>query len=213
MATAALAAAQGAYFPSAWNWGALGFAWAAGLALAFASDISLSRAELALLGVVGALAGWIALSLAWTASTPETVDEVQRALLYVTAAAAFLLLARREAVGLLLGGLLAALAGICAYALATRLFPRDSRPTSSAGTGSRRRSATGTRSACWRRSGRCSALGFAASERHVVGRALAAAALPVLVCTLYFTYSRGAWVALAAGPCWRSRSIPADCGS
>src|SRR5262245_11412013 len=109
VATAALAAAQGAYFPSAWNWGALAFAWAAGLALAFASGITLSRTEVALLGLLAVLAGWIALSLAWTASTPETVDEVQRALLYVTGAAAFLLLARREAVGLLLGGLLAAL--------------------------------------------------------------------------------------------------------
>ena len=175
------------------------FAWAAGLALAFASDISLSRAELALLGVLGALAGWIALSLAWTASTPETVDEVQRALLYVTAAAAFLLLARREAVGLLLGGLLAALAGICAYALATRLFPRE---LSTDVFGGYRLS---TPVGYWNGLGLLAAfgallaLGFAASERNVVGRALAAAALPLLVCTLYFTYSRGAWVALAAG--------------
>src|SRR4029079_1131753 len=173
VATAALAAAQGAYFPSAWNWGALGFAWAAGLALAFASDISLSRAELALLGVLGALAGWIALSLAWTASTPETVDEVQRALLYVTAVAAFLLLARREAVGLLLGGLLAALAGICTYALATRLFPREL--SSDVFCGYRLSTPVGY----WNGLGLLAAfgtllaLGFAATERNVVGRALA----------------------------------------
>jgi O-Antigen ligase len=199
VATAALAAAQGAYFPSAWNWGALGFAWAAGLTLAFASDISLSRAELALLELLAALAGWIALSLAWTASTPETVDEVQRALLYVTAIAAFILLARREAVGLLLGGLLAALTGVCAYALATRLFPRE---LSTDVFGGYRLS---TPVGYWNGLGLLAAfgallaLGFAATERNVVGRALAAAALPLLLCTLYFTYSRGAWVALAAG--------------
>jgi hypothetical protein len=197
--TAALAAAQASYFPSAWNWAALGLAWAAGLALAFARRIALSRAELALLGALGTLAGWIALSLAWSASTPETVDEVQRMLVYVTGAAAFMLLARREAVGLLIGAVLAALTGICSYALATRLFPRE---LSADVFGGYRLS---TPVGYWNGLGLLAAigvllaLGFAASELHAVERALAAAALPVLFCTLYFTFSRGAWVALAVG--------------
>jgi hypothetical protein len=199
VATAALGAAQGAYFPSAWNWGALALAWAAGLALAFAPGISLSRAELVLLGLLGALAAWIALSLAWSASIPETTDEVQRAILYVTGTAAFVLLARGEAVGLLVATLLIALTGICAYALATRLFPRE---LSTDVFGGYRLSAP---VGYWNGLGLLAgigallALGFAASERHVVERALAAAALPLLVCTLYFTFSRGAWVALAVG--------------
>jgi O-antigen ligase len=199
VAVAALSAAQAAYFPSAWNWGALALAWAAGLALAFAPRVALSRAELALLGLLGALAAWIALSLAWSPTTPATVDEVQRALLYVTGAAAFMLLARRDAVALLLGGLLVALTGICAYALATRLFPRE---LSADVFGGYRLS---TPVGYWNGLGLLAAfgtllaLGLAASERRLGERALAAAALPVLVCTLYFTFSRGAWVALAAG--------------
>jgi hypothetical protein len=199
VATASLAAAQGAYFPSAWNWGALALAWTAGLALAFPRGLSLSRPELAFLGLLGGLAGWIALSLAWTASTPETVDEVQRALLYVTAAAAFLLLVRRDAVALLIEALLAAVAGICAYALATRLFPRE---LSADVFGGYRLS---TPVGYWNGLGLLAAfgallaLGVAASRRGVVERALAAAALPLVVCTLYFTFSRGAWVALAVG--------------
>jgi O-antigen ligase len=198
-ATAALAAAQGAYFPSAWNWGALGLAWAAGLALAFAPAVSLSRAEVALLGLLAALAGWIALSLAWSPSTPATVDEIQRALLYVTGAAAFVLLARREAVDLLVAAVLVSLSAICTYALATRLFPRT---LSSDVFGGYRLS---TPVGYWNGLGLLAAmaallaLGFAASERQAVERALAAAVLPVVVCTLYFTFSRGAWIALAAG--------------
>jgi O-antigen ligase len=195
----ALSAAQGGYFPSAWNWGALGLAWAAGLALAFAPRISLSRAELALLGLLGALAAWVALSLAWSGSTPETIDEIQRALVYVTGALAFLLLARLESVGVLLGAMLIALTGVCAYALATRLFPRE---LSADVFGGYRLS---TPVGYWNGLGLLAAigallaLGFAASQRHVFERALAAAAMPVLLCTLYFTFSRGAWVALAAG--------------
>src|SRR5919198_1112434 len=73
-ATAALAAGQAAYFPPAWKRGAPALAWAAGLALAFAPRLSLSRAEVALLALLGAFAVWIALSLAWSPSTPATVD-------------------------------------------------------------------------------------------------------------------------------------------
>ena len=43
------------------------------------------------------------------------------------------------------------------------------------------------------------ALGFAARGRHLVTRALAAATLPLLAATIYFTFSRGAWYALVLG--------------
>jgi len=42
------------------------------------------------------------------------------------------------------------------------------------------------------------AAGFAVEASRVAARAAAAAALPVLAVTAYFTFSRGAWVALAA---------------
>ncbi len=44
----------------------------------------------------------------------------------------------------------------------------------------------------------CSRVGLAARGRSPAARALAAASLPVIVPTLYLTFSRGAWVALAA---------------
>ena len=43
------------------------------------------------------------------------------------------------------------------------------------------------------------ALGFAARATTLAARALAAAAIPLLVATMYFTFSRGAWVALGVG--------------
>ena len=43
------------------------------------------------------------------------------------------------------------------------------------------------------------ALGFAARSQSVVARALPAATLPILFSTLYFTYSRGGWIAGAVG--------------
>src|SRR5207247_1398250 len=43
------------------------------------------------------------------------------------------------------------------------------------------------------------ALAFAARGRHLVTRLVASASLVVLAPTLYFTYSRGAWIALAIG--------------
>src|SRR5207249_9481586 len=43
------------------------------------------------------------------------------------------------------------------------------------------------------------ALGFAARGRYLITRLLAAASLVLLAPTLYFTYSRGAWIVLGIG--------------
>jgi O-antigen ligase/polysaccharide polymerase Wzy-like membrane protein len=196
---AGVAAAQGGYFPTSWGWTALVFFWVAGLTLVLAPQIELSRAELAFLGLLAALIGWYALSIVWSQSVSDSVDELERTLVYGGGFLAFLLFARRGMVAPLLGAILAGLAGVSAYALATKLFPTDLSPTHFGGY----RLATPV--GYWNGLGLLAAiatllaLGFAASEFGVVWRALAAAALPMLVATLYFTYSRGAWVALAAG--------------
>src|SRR4029078_5034331 len=43
------------------------------------------------------------------------------------------------------------------------------------------------------------AIGFAAKARSLIARGLSAASLVVLLPTLYFTFSRGGWIALFAG--------------
>jgi O-antigen ligase/polysaccharide polymerase Wzy-like membrane protein/tetratricopeptide repeat protein len=197
--TAAVVSAQGGYFPTAWGWAALAFFWAAGMALAFADRIELGRAEIAFLGLLAALVGWIALSTAWSLSVSGTVEEIERVLVYVSGSIAFLLVARRGHTALLLAAILAGLTGVCAYSLATRLFPTTLAVDQFGGY----RLATPV--GYWNGLGLAAAIavvlaaGFATEGRRAWARVAAAACLPVLAVTAYFTYSRGAWLALAVG--------------
>jgi O-antigen ligase len=198
--TAGIAAAQGGYFPAAWGWSALAFLWAAGLTLVLPTRINLSRAELIFLSLLAAFVCWIALSIVWSASVPQSIDEVERSIVYVAGATAFCLIARQRLIVPLLGAMLTGLVAVCAYALATRLFPE-------------RLAAAGAFQiyrlyqpvGYWNALGLLAAiasllaLGFCASEVRLASRVAAAAVLPITMTTLYFTYSRGAWLALACG--------------
>ena len=109
-------------------------------------------------------------------------------------------MARRRLVGALLGGALTAIVLVSSYGLATRLFP-ERVGTFDSVAGYRLFTPLGY----WNGLGLFAALGvllalgIAARGAGPVARALAAASLPLLACTLYFTFSRGAWLALAAG--------------
>ncbi|MEX0673850.1 MAG: hypothetical protein WD067_03690, partial [Gaiellaceae bacterium] len=92
LAVGGLAAADGGYFPHSWGWASLGLAWAGAAALVLRERVELGRAELAVLALLGAFAGWTLLSALWTESVPLTALEAERALLYVLGLAAFLLL-------------------------------------------------------------------------------------------------------------------------
>ncbi|HEX7255197.1 MAG TPA: O-antigen ligase family protein [Gaiellaceae bacterium] len=197
----ALGAADGGYFPPAWGWTALVSLW---LVIAW---LLLGRAALhggrlagAFVGGLTALAAWTWLSLAWTANTTQTVLEGFRMLAYAGVAAALVLVVRRGSAPALLRGLLGALVLVSTYGLATRLFPerlgaydpvseyRLSEPLG-----------------YWNgfgifvALGLLLALGAAARERNVILRAASASAFVVLLPALYFTFSRGAWIALLAG--------------
>jgi O-Antigen ligase len=196
---APLAAANGGYFPTAWGWAAVPFAWTAGLALVVRRHIRLHPLELVFLGTLGLLTAWIGLSLLWSRDFPQSVLELERVLVYLSGTLAAALVLRRRAVPWLVGGLGTAVACVCAYALATRLFP----------------SATGVEAIVvnrlqtpigyWNALGIFAAIGalllvgLAARAKWVPGRALAAAGTVVCVTTLYFTFSRGSWLALFVG--------------
>jgi O-antigen ligase len=87
-----LSLVHGGYAPAAWGWTALLGFWATLLGLVFQSDRRVDRAGVALVGGVGAVAGWTALSSTWTQSVPRTMLELERDLVYVAIAAAVLLL-------------------------------------------------------------------------------------------------------------------------
>jgi O-Antigen ligase len=198
--TLGLASANGGFFPTSWGWAMLPAFWATAVALLVRERIVLRRLELVFLGAVVAYAGWTWLSLLWTGSVTETVPEGERALVLVAAVAAVLTLAERRSTRSLLGGVLAAIVAASAYGLGTRLFPER--------LGSLDQLAAYRLAApigYWNGLGIFCALGillafgFALRGRATVARAGAAASLLVLVPTLYFTFSRGAMIALAIG--------------
>jgi hypothetical protein len=194
----ALAAADGGYFSETWGWSALAYLWLAGLALIVRSRIRLGGLDLALLGALTALAAWTLLSTAWSASPAQTPLEAQRALVYVAALAAVLLVTGRRSVPTLLGGLGLAITLICGWALLDHLLS-----PSPAGESLENRLAGPL--GYWNALGALSvmglllAVGWAARASNQWIRAAAAAAPVILVPSLYFTFGRAAWLALAAG--------------
>ena len=197
----ALGAADGGYFQPAWGWTALVALWLvlAWLVLGRAA-VHGGRLALAFVGGVAGLGVWTWVSLLWTDNTVQTAIEGLRVLAYTAVAAALVLVVRREAGRALLYGILAAIVLLSSYGLATRLLPdrlgaydpvstyRLSEPLgywNSLG--------------LFVSIGLLLALGAAARDHRTAVRAAAAAAFVVLVPALYFTFSRGAWIALLVG--------------
>lgn len=196
---AAPSAANGAYYPTAWGWLGLAFGWVAVLALLVRRQLSLGGLEYAWISALVALGGWTALSSLWSSSVPQTMLETERTSLYVLGVAAVLLVVTRMRVPTLLGGVTAGIALVCAYALATRLFPERLGNVDDLALNRLARpigywNALGLLAVM----GALLASGFAARARTSVGRAAAAAAPVLFLPTLYFTFGRGAVVALAA---------------
>ena len=202
LATVALIAgtgfAGGGYFPSSWGWPTLAAGWAAALA-ALGAERGLSR-----LGALGALLlvvliVWTAVSAAWSLDVTQSLLEAQRTAVYAAAVLAALLWAGPRPARLL-AGVWGGAALLCLWALVTRLVP-DRFGVVDTISGYRLSEPIGY----WNSLGLLAAigallaLGFAARASSVWARAGSAASVPVFVTTLYFTFSRGAWLALAGG--------------
>jgi len=196
----ALAGAQGGYFPSAWGWATFPLLWLAALALALRDRIRLSRLERAFVGLLFALTLWILLSATWSVASAASVLESQRALLYVAGVAAALLISRSRDISALLGGLLAAICAIALFSLATRVLP-DRVGVFDATTVYRLAQPIGYWNglAIFVAIGTLIAVAFATRANSAPVRAMSAAALVWLLPTFYFTFGRGAWIALGAG--------------
>jgi O-antigen ligase len=160
------------------------------------------RRELAFLGGLAALALWALASTTWSPGATAQVLEAERGVLYVAAAAAAIfLLSFREAFASLLGGVLAGAVAVALYALATRLFPGRVGGAYDPSSGYQLAEPLGY----WNALGLLTAVGIllagglAAHGGELATRVLAAMSLAVLLPTLYFTFSRGALVALVVG--------------
>ena len=192
--------ANGGYFPTAWTWGALLALVFVAAALVVGNVVRPSRLALVSLGGLTGFGVWTWLALLWSSNPAGTVLEGLRVLFYVAVLAGLIAVLRRAHVPLLLAATLTAIVLASGYGLVTRLFPerlgvfdpvaayRLEEPLTYW-------NALGVFAAM----GALLALGFAARSQTVVARALPAATLPILLSTLYFTFSRGAWVAGAVG--------------
>jgi tetratricopeptide (TPR) repeat protein len=195
-----LAAAQGGYFSTAWGWASVPLLWAAAIALIVRTQARLSRAEGVFLGALSAFTAWLASSVAWSAAPAESVLETERALVYAAAGLAVLLVSRARFSRHVLGAVLAAISVVAGISLATRLVP--DRVGIYDGSGIYRLAQPigyWNGLALFATIGALLALGFAARARTVGARAVCAALLVFLLPTLYFTFGRAAWIALAAG--------------
>ncbi len=196
-----VAGSSGGYLSTTWGWTAVVTLWLAAMALLLRDGIGLQFLELAYLGAVLGFTGWVALSNLWSPSVTSTMQEVQRDIAYSGVVAAGLLIVRSSSAGHLLAGVLVGIAADSLYALGTRLLP-DRFGGFDSTSFAYRLSAPIT---YWNGLGIFAtigfllALGFATRARHLVARALAAATLPLFTATVYFTFSRGAWYALALG--------------
>lgn len=195
-----VAAAGGGYFPDVRAWTSLGVLWFALIALVVRSDVAFNGTSLMLAGGIAFFLGWTALSLLWTTSVTLTTLDVEKLLVYLGVVLAALLVVKRRRVPQLLAGVLVGITLVSAYALATRLFPErlgSFDPLS----GYRLTQPVGY----WNALGIFSGLGLllgvgcAARACRLPLRAVSAAALPLLMATFFFTFSRGAWIALAVG--------------
>jgi O-antigen ligase len=198
LALVSLASANGGFFATSWGWAALAFCWLAALVLLLRAESDVGRLDLAFFALLTLFAGWIWLSATWSQEVPRSILEGERALVALTGVAAAVLVVSRRTSAQLLAGVAGGIALIGTYALATRLFP-DKLARFDAVAGYRLEQPVGY----WNALGIFSALGvllcvgFALRARTLWARAFAAAALAVLLPAIYFTYSRGTWVALA----------------
>ncbi len=153
------------------------------------------------LGLLLALTALTALSVVWSVQPDESWQDAGRMLAYSALFAAAVALVRvvPRRWSSLLGGVLLAAVVVCAYALATKVFPRQLDPTDQY---ARLRAPYNY----WNAIGLTAAMGIvsclwlgARRTGHALLGALAYPAMGLLVVTLMLSYSRGALVAVAVG--------------
>ncbi len=197
---AGIAFDNGGYFPTAWSWGALVALTVIAGALVLGDAVRPSALALASLGGLAGLGAWTWLALLWSDDPAATVLEGHRMLLYVAVLAALVLLVRRSTVPVVLAATLVAIFLASGYGLLTRLFPERLGVYDAVAAHRLEEPLTYWNAlGVFAGMGALLALGFTARGRSLTGRALAGATLPLFFSTIYFTFSRGAWVATAIG--------------
>jgi len=195
-----LAFASGGYPPADHGVLILVFALVVLVVVFVADEVPLDRRSVAFVGGLAGLALWALASVVWSPAAAWPVLEAERGLLYAAAAAALVLVVTRERVASLVAGIVVGATAVSLYALSTRLFPGHVGGPYDPASGYQLAAPVGYSNAL----GLLfvfglllgAGLGLHGSPRR---RVLAGAALVPLTVALYFTFSRGALLALLAG--------------
>lgn len=201
LAVVFIVAAQGGYFPTSWGWSAIALLGVFGTWALVGGETDAGRPDAVFMLALILLTAWVGLSIAWSNDLAQSVLELERWLVPLAGCAAFLVLARRAALRSLTVALVVATTSIGLYSLSTRLVP-DRFGVYDPTAGYRLSEPAGY----WNSLGIFAvigillALGLATEVGAGLGaRTIGTVALTVLPVTLYFTFSRGSWVALALG--------------
>jgi O-Antigen ligase len=194
---------DGGFAAPSWGWSAVLLLVAAGTAAAGGLALRPSRLEVAFLGALAGLLAWTAVSAAWSLDPASSVLDAERLLVYLAATGAILFLARRDSREPLLAGALAGASLLSLTGLIDVMVGTDPPGAVSADPGSQDRLSEplgyANAVALMAAMGTLLALALALHWRKRELRAVAAALVPLLLAALYFTYGRGAWLALGIG--------------
>ena len=191
----ALAFLQGGYHSATWGRATIYFICVGAAGYWLRGRLALARAELVVIAALASLAGLTGLSMLWSESPSVSLQEAERALLYLAGMAAFLLVLGRQGERSLSLALAASLGAIVSFATLHGLvvgqpgglYSPLAWPIGYA-------NALGILAAL----ATLLLLGVATVERGWV-RSLSFAGLVILPSGLLLTSSRGAWLALACG--------------
>jgi O-antigen ligase len=195
-----LGGTQGGYFPTAWGPSTVLLLLVLGVWIAGGAVTDAGRRDVLVLGGLALLGAWTALSIAWSVAPANSVQDSQRFLVVVAAVAVMIATSRAVSYPDLVLALVGGMATVAGYGLLTRLLP-DRLGTYNPIAGYRLSEPLGY----WNGLGiLCAigivlAIGVVADGRATWRRVVGSVSLVVFAPTLYFTYSRGAWVALALG--------------
>ena len=197
----AVGGTQGGYFPNMWGPSAAVMLALTALWLITSGRTDAGRPDVLFVGLLILLVVWVALSIAWSSAPAQSVLDVERLLVPVAGTIAVLLLCRRRGVADVVLAVAVAITVLCAYGLATRLFPDHFGVEFEPIAGYRLSEPIGY----WNGLGILAAMGLVLSVGTAIEatslwrRVVGSVSLVVLAPTLYFTYSRGSWIALAVG--------------
>jgi O-antigen ligase len=193
---------EGGFAPPSWVWSAVLLAIVAGVLLTGRAGRP-SRFELGFLAALGGLLSWTLVSTLWSLDPTASVLDAERLLLYVSAAAALVLLARPGSRPGLVAGVLVAVAVLCVAGLADAVVGDDpiGAVTNDPGSEDRLAEPVGYANgmAVLAAMGTLLAVGLALVTRRAGLRAACLVLVPLFLATQYLTYSRGGWLALALG--------------